>query len=72
MHPEKLPIFGSAPDHWITRNSCGLGTGSELRRTAFTSENSAVLAPMPNANDSIAVDVKTRFFFIMRSAKRKS
>ena len=53
--------------------SCsGSGYGSGLRRTPFTTENSAVLAPIPNASVKIATAAKPGDFAIIRTPKRRS
>ena len=54
----KLPRAPSRSTMWTSTRLDGSATGSVRRRTALTTSNSAVLAPMPSASERIATSAK--------------
>ena len=60
-------MSASVPVQLITRSSCGLGTGNVRSSTAFTTENTAVFAPMPRPSDTTATTVNTGLRQSMRT-----
>src|SRR5258707_14331367 len=57
---------------YTASNASGSENGSGFRSTPFTTENSAVLAPMPSASVKIAMAAKLELFDSTRRPKRTS